>query len=132
MRRLLSNVDWSASIRDFRLAVSILNNEYDRAAAIMKQIGKKGELVHEVAYHQWPLFLTFRERPEFQQAYEEIYGYPFYVKAEHATEATRAQFGGESAYTPPDPSGTSSEKPANKTRKRKSSASTMLKGPGSN
>lgn len=91
MRKLLSTVDWSASIRDFRLAVRILEDDYDGAAQIMKQIGERGELVHEVAYHQWPLFAIFRERPEFQAAYEEIYGFPFYVKAEKTVEAARSR-----------------------------------------
>ncbi len=82
MKRLLDSIDWTASIRDFRLAVAILRDERDDAVSLMKQIGKKGELIHEVAYHQWPLFGGFRETLEFQKSYEEIYGYPFYRKAE--------------------------------------------------
>ncbi|WP_038492085.1 hypothetical protein [Collimonas arenae] len=46
--------------------------------------------MHEVAYHQWPLFGGFRERPEFHAAYEEIYGYPFYLKAEKSAEEARS------------------------------------------
>ncbi|WP_371764855.1 hypothetical protein [Massilia sp.] len=50
--RLLANFDWSASIRDFRLALAVLSDEHTKAIQIMKEIGKKGELVDEVGYHQ--------------------------------------------------------------------------------
>lgn len=91
MRNLLGALDWSASIRDFRLAVCVLEDKFDQAATLMIQIGRKGELVHEVAYHQWPLFAGFRESDEFQKAYEEVYGYPFYLKAEESTEEVRSR-----------------------------------------
>lgn len=91
MNRLLSSVDWSASVRDFRLAVSILKDQPDEAVAIMKQIGKKGELVHEVAYHQWPLFNSFRENPIFHKTYEEVFGYPFYLQAEKSAEEAKSR-----------------------------------------
>ncbi len=91
LKRLLSSADWSASIRDFRLALAVLEDRPADAANLMKQIGKKGELVHEVAYHQWPLFGGFRELPEFQRAYEEIYGYPFFLKAEKSAEEARSR-----------------------------------------
>ena len=59
----------------------------------MKQIGKRGELVHEIAYHQWPLFNAFREEPLFHKAYEEIFEYPFYLKAEKNAEEARSKLG---------------------------------------
>lgn len=77
MNKILSPIDWSASVRDFRLAVSILKDQTEDAISTMKQIGKRGELVHEIAYHQWPLFNAFREEPLFHKAYEEIFGIPF-------------------------------------------------------
>lgn len=91
MQTLLAQLDWSASIRDFRLATSILTDQTDSAISIMKQIGKRGELVHEVAYHQWPLFDVFRKTPEFHKTYEEIYGYPFYFKMEKSAEDARTK-----------------------------------------
>jgi hypothetical protein len=86
MKALLSSVDWTASIRDFRLAVAILDDKLEDAAMLMRQIGKRGELVHEIAYHQWPLFGSFRETKAFHKAYEDVYGYPFYVRAERSAE----------------------------------------------
>lgn len=91
MNRLLSSVDWSASVRDFRFAVCILRDQLDDAVSIMKQIGKRGELVHEIAYHQWPLFNEFRGNPLFLTAYQEVFGYPFYLKAEKNAEEARSR-----------------------------------------
>jgi len=91
MEKLITSVDWSASVRDFRFAVCILRDQIDEAVSIMKQIGKRGELVHEIAYHQWPLFNSFRENPAFHKTYEEIFGYPFYLKAERSAEEARSK-----------------------------------------
>ena len=91
MNKLLGSVDWTASVRDFRLAVCVLRDQTEDAVAMMKQIGKRGELVHEVAYHQWPLFNTFRENAAFYKTYEEIFGYPFFLKAEKNAEEARSK-----------------------------------------
>ncbi|WP_052135321.1 hypothetical protein [Collimonas arenae] len=40
MNRLLGSIDWSASIRDFRFAVAILQNRHSDAIKVMKEIGK--------------------------------------------------------------------------------------------
>ncbi|WP_157786963.1 hypothetical protein [Herbaspirillum rubrisubalbicans] len=78
--QLLRSVDWSASYRDFRLAQAVLEDRYAEATEMMKNIGKKGEILNQDAYHSWPLFSRFRERPEFYDAYLEIYGEPFSEK----------------------------------------------------
>ena len=91
MGKLLTSVDWSASVRDFRLAVCILNDQVDEALAIMKQIGKRGELIHEISYHQWPLFNSLRESAPFHKVYEEVFGYPFYLRAEKNAEDARTK-----------------------------------------
>lgn len=91
MNKLLASVDWTASVRDFRLAVCILRDQTEDAVAMMKQIGKRGELVLEVSYHQWPLFNAFREDAAFYKAYEEIYGYPFFLRAEKNVEEARTK-----------------------------------------
>ena len=100
MNKILSSVDWSASVRDFRLAVSILKDQTEDAISTMKQIGKRGELVHEIAYHQWPLFNAFREEPLFHKAYEEIFEYPFYLKAEKNAEEARSKLEKSKEPTP--------------------------------
>lgn len=111
MNKLLASVDWTASVRDFRLAVCILQDQTEDAVAMMKQIGKRGELVHEVAYHQWPLFNAFREDAAFYKAYEEIYGYPFFLRAEKNAEEARSRLdhGKEPEAHSPSPKSTNQE-----------------------
>jgi hypothetical protein len=88
--KLLNSQDWSACIRDFKLATAILKESYLEAAKIMRDIGKHGELVNQLAYHDWPLFEDFRGQPEFQSAYQEIYGIPFIEKiSEEALELSK-------------------------------------------
>lgn len=77
----LNSLDWSASIRDFQLAILVLKNDYKLAAELMKKIGKNGELITQLSYHNWPLFQDFRDRAEFHTAYQEIYDIPFIEEA---------------------------------------------------
>ncbi|MDI7047023.1 hypothetical protein QMN58_26325, partial [Escherichia coli] len=88
--RLLESVDWSASYRDFKLAIAVLQERYDDAIKIMRSIGKSGEMLDQSAYHTWPLFTRFRERPEFYDAYFEVYGEAFAEKIETDKGAVEA------------------------------------------
>lgn len=76
-RQLLKSLDWTASYRDFNLAIHILEEEYDKAVDLMLSIGKSGEILQQTSYYSWPLFHKFRERPEFYSTYEKIYGEPY-------------------------------------------------------
>lgn len=78
--RLLHSVDWTASYRDFKLAIAVIEDRYADAVVIMESIGKSGEIIHQPDYHTWPLFTKFREYPEFYVAYEKIYGESFFEK----------------------------------------------------
>ncbi len=74
---LLATRDWSATAGEFQLAVAVLRGRYDTAAEIMERMGKRGELLSEAAYHDWPLFREFRDAPQFLKTYEKIYGHSF-------------------------------------------------------
>lgn len=87
-QRLLESFDWTASYRDFKLAIAVLAENFDEAVELMESIGKAGEIVNQTSYHTWPLFTKFRERPEFYAAYEKIYGESFVTKV--TNEATGA------------------------------------------
>lgn len=88
--KLLDSVDWSASYRDFRLATAVLHENYAEAIEVMKSIGKSGEIIGQTDYHVWPLFTRLRERPEFYEAYFEIYGEAFAEKVETAKGSVEA------------------------------------------
>jgi hypothetical protein len=77
---LLSARDWSATSSEFRLAIAVLTDQYDSAAAIMERIGERGDFLVETSYHTWPLFRDFRGSTQFLSTYEKIYGYPFVLE----------------------------------------------------
>lgn len=79
-KKILEKKDWSAVIYDFKLAKAVLLEEYGDAKGLMIKIGKEGDLVCEEAYHDWPLFKKFRERQEFLDGYEEVYGVKYLAK----------------------------------------------------
>ncbi len=74
---LMSKIDWSSSINEFKLAKEVIFEDYKEASEIMLKIGQKGELISESAYHTWPLFREFRSTDPFLETYEKVYGYPF-------------------------------------------------------
>lgn len=71
---VLSGKEWSAAIRDLRLGVAVLREEFDSAAEMMEKIGKAGELLNIEGYRTWPLFREFRRTPQFRSMFERIYG----------------------------------------------------------
>lgn len=95
-KAILTRVDWSASSADFQLAEAVLLGNFSLAAEIMLGIGKKGQMITEQGYHEWPLFKGFRESNEFLKAYETVYGRAFVQLARKdaakiAAEAEAAQ-----------------------------------------
>ncbi len=89
-QRILAKDDWSACREDFALAVAILEDRYDDAANIMKQIGSKGIITSE-KYATWPLFRQFRQSVEFLRAYKNIFRKEFVVEAEALMDAEKKQ-----------------------------------------
>jgi hypothetical protein len=87
---LLGSIDWSASVRDFKLAVAVLKDDFEEAASLMVSIGKSGEIISQESYHAWPLFSRFREDRRFAEAYVQVYGEAF-VKKLQTTAAPVAE-----------------------------------------
>ncbi|WP_153160876.1 hypothetical protein [Zoogloea sp. 1C4] len=83
---LLDSMDWKASLRDFRLAVAVIKEDYSLANRLMQEIGKNGEIVNEISYHQWPLFEKFRDSNEFEEGYQNVYGRSFRDEIAKAVE----------------------------------------------
>lgn len=75
-KEIIADEDWKAANEKFQLGAAVLDDDFQRAAQIMKHIGpdsspSKGD------YKEWPMFKMFRVRPEFAAAYEEIFGERF-------------------------------------------------------
>ncbi|MBT9236834.1 hypothetical protein KKQ11_13410 [Pseudomonas sp. MG-2] len=90
-KKILEKKDWSAVIYDFKLAKAVLLEEYVEAKGLMIRIGKEGDLVCEEAYHDWPLFKKFRERQEFLDGYEEVYGVKYLAKLSEIVHDVQAE-----------------------------------------
>jgi hypothetical protein len=88
-KAILDKKDWSATTYDFKLAYAILTYDYTKAEAIMCKLGKVGELIFELSYHDWPLFSEFRDSKEFFSGYEKVYGYKYSSKLHEIAEARK-------------------------------------------
>ena len=90
-KKLLDTRDWSATLLDFKLAYAVINYDYDEAQKIMIRIGKKGEFVSELPYHDFPLFREFRESDQFFDGYKTVYGYQYLYKVQELAEETKIE-----------------------------------------
>ena len=88
-RHVLDKKDWSATSYDFKIAYAVLNDDYEEASGLMLKMGPEGELIGELAYHDWPLFNEFRSQQDFFDSYEEIYGYKYCQKLTSIAENKR-------------------------------------------
>jgi len=79
-KKILDKKDWTATILDLKLAYAVLTDSYEDAKELMIKIGKEGELITELSYHDWPVFREFREKDEFYKGYFEVYGYNYLSK----------------------------------------------------
>jgi len=71
---VLDNHDWSATSDQFKLAISVLREDYPKSIALMKNIGSTNKHLNKDAYREWPLFKQFRKTDEFKNVYKEIFG----------------------------------------------------------
>lgn len=75
-RKILIDEDWSACGSQFHMAVAVLEDDFDKAARIMRSIGAKG-VMRETEYQEWPIFRKFRASSQFAAVYEELFGKAF-------------------------------------------------------
>ncbi len=73
---MLAKSDWSATADKFRLAVAVLRNDFEGAAAVMRRSGSTGE-IRDFDYRDWPLFKEFRESTHFLEAFLDVFGKEF-------------------------------------------------------
>jgi len=85
LKKILNDHDWSASLPEFHLAEAVLCSKYEEASRIMVEIGKRGQILTQEAYHTWPLFNKFRDKSAFLETYEKIFNHPFITKAQEST-----------------------------------------------
>lgn len=64
--------DWSAFWDDFKLAVSIINENYNESYKLIKKIWLNWD-IDKNAYIEWPLFNEIKKEKDFRKTYEEIF-----------------------------------------------------------
>lgn len=72
-KNVLKKHDWSATNDKFKLAIAVLNEDYETAIDLMKSVGTSNKHINQDAYREWPLFRQFRKTDEFKAAYKEIF-----------------------------------------------------------
>lgn len=72
--KILDQHDWSASSDKFKLAITVLKDDYEQAIKIMKTIGNQNNHISKNAYREWPLFKFFRKEDAFKETYKQIFG----------------------------------------------------------
>lgn len=90
-KKILDKKDWSATIYDFKIAYAVLTDDFEEAQKLMIKIGKQGELISELAYHDWPLFREFRDTQEFFDGYSTVYGYKYSAKLSSLAEEKKSE-----------------------------------------
>lgn len=76
--KVLDSEDWSVGLV-FKLAVSVLKEDYDLATSLMKKIGPEHDDINASSYQEWPLFGDFRDTDKFKDTFKEIFDKEFVV-----------------------------------------------------
>ena len=66
----LASEDWATKDEIYQLAEAVLSERYHDAIKLTKSVGNR---IHKADYRNWPLFRDFRQRPEFQELFAEIF-----------------------------------------------------------
>ncbi|MEX2347854.1 MAG: hypothetical protein WD511_01425 [Balneolaceae bacterium] len=74
-KKLINSLDWSGWSPEYKLAVATLNQEFEEAYEIMREIGPDYKRLGSVEYRDWPLFKEIRQKEKFQEVYSEIFGH---------------------------------------------------------
>lgn len=83
---IMASVDWSAKSELLRLASSVLAEQWDESAKLMRKMGVASE-ISRTDYRDWPLFKEFREQPQFREAFKDVFGDAFVVETGVDTES---------------------------------------------
>lgn len=76
-QKIVNSEDWSATGLKFKMAHSVLLNDFEGAFGLMKRIGADGKDIEKDAYRFWPLFKEIRKSTKFAETFELIFNEPF-------------------------------------------------------
>lgn len=68
----LAGIDWDAFHPKYKLAIQVLNDDFDSAEKSMQSDAVK-EAIDKIGFRSWPLFRTFRDSPQFVRGYKALF-----------------------------------------------------------
>jgi hypothetical protein len=81
-KTIINKLDWDASSAHFRLAVAVINDDYETVSQLMNIVPKEGkDGIDASGYRLWPLFKEIRNIESFQNAFEAKFGEPLLSKS---------------------------------------------------
>lgn len=80
--KIVNNTDWSAYSNTFKLASSVLLDDFEKSASIMKIIGAKDNDMNKGSYKNWPIFKEFRKTEHFLITFKEVFEEEFKLTEE--------------------------------------------------
>jgi len=86
--KLLDAEDWSAVGDEFALSLAAVKQDLPEVVRLMKKMGPTGE-VRIQDYRTWPVFRGMRTKPEFVQAFSDVFGEPLFA-AKTVTETEKS------------------------------------------
>ncbi len=84
-QQIIREMDWSGSAFEFQLAVAVLEERWEDSAKLMHKIGIDSKAIPIHGYAGWPIFRDFRNKPEFSEAIQSIFGVGFLTIVERST-----------------------------------------------
>lgn len=78
---ILKRYDWSATSYNFKLAVSVLKEEYEESVKLLK-VSVGADDLDEQEIIEWPLFREFRKTEEFLEVFKEIFDKDYALQEE--------------------------------------------------
>lgn len=72
--KILDATDWSGTDILFKLANSVLREDFKKASELMVTIGANNSTINKGEYNLWPLFQVFRSTQDFKKAYYLVFG----------------------------------------------------------
>jgi hypothetical protein len=111
VRAILENEDFSALNDVFKLANSVLRDDFPGSMALIRRIGRS-ERIRVGDYREWPLFRELRKQPEFEALLVEVFGEGLKV----TLQPTGNQVATQSSPVSPEQATTPQEEPLARSR----------------
>lgn len=71
--KIINAEDWTATSDNFKMAEVVVLEDYEQADTLFEAIGPNSKSLPINAYREWPLFIRYRERPEFKILFKKVF-----------------------------------------------------------